>query len=166
MGMIDATELLGIDDEMRLDEFVRPVQFVPESKSIQALLVDLRAQHQLMAVVVDEFGGAAGIVTVEDIVEQVVREFQDEYDLQKAPSQWLRKIADRDYLASSRVDIATLSDLLETSLPDGPYTTLGGFLLEKHGDIPQPDTSIRYRDVTFRVTRGTSQAIEEVRITW
>ena len=166
VGMVDAMELLGIDHGESLDAFVRPVAFVPESKSIQDLLVDLRRAHQLMAVVVDEYGGAAGIVTVEDIVEEVVREFQDEYDLQEAPNQWLRKVADRDYLASARVDMDTLSELLGTDLPEGPYTTLGGFLLENHGDIPRPETAIHYREITFRVTRSSPQSIDEVRITW
>jgi len=166
MGMIDAMELLGIEPARPVEPFVRSVQFVPEAKSIQALLVDLRQAHQLMAVVVDEFGGAAGIVTVEDIVEEVVREVQDEYDVQEAPNQWMRKLADRDYLVSARIDLDSVNELLVTELPEGPYTTLGGFLLEKHGDIPPPDAVIRYQDVEFRVASGTAQLVKEVRITW
>lgn len=166
VGMIDAMELLGIDSAQPVEPFVRPVAFVAEAKSIQALLVDLRKSRQLMAVVVDEFGGAAGIVTVEDIVEEVVREVQDEYDLQEAPNQWMRQLAERDYLVSARIDLDTVGELLQMAFPEGPYTTLGGFLLEKHGDIPPLETTIRYQDVEFRVASGTSQSIKEVRITW
>lgn len=166
IGMVDALELLGIASDQAIESYIQPVGYVPEAKSIQILLMDLRKAQQLMAVVVDEFGGASGIVAVEDILEEVVRDVRDEHDAAEAPSPILRKLGDREYLCNARIDLEALNELLGDELPEGAYATLGGFLLEKFGDIPAPGTVIKYQNITFRVQKSTAQAVQEVRVKW
>jgi CBS domain containing-hemolysin-like protein len=145
---------------------VREVRFVPPSKNISELLLDLRKDVDTVAVVVDEFGGAAGLVTMEDIMEEVVEELEDEYDIGEKPQQWIRKISKRDYIVSARIDLDRLTEELGIPLPKGKYATLAGYLLEKSGEISSPGTVIKSRGIKFTIERSTSQAIQEVRVRW
>jgi CBS domain containing-hemolysin-like protein len=115
-GLLNTLDLLGVDPEEPIKPYIKPVDYVPGSRTIQDLLLDLRRDANMMAVVVDEFGGADGIVTVEDIVEEVVEDIQDEYDVQEKPAQWARKIAERDYMVSARIDLDALSEQIGIEL--------------------------------------------------
>ncbi len=119
----------------------------------------------MLSVVVDEFGGAEGIVTIEDILEEVVDELYDEYDSNEKPVQWIRKEGERDYHVSARVELPALQEL-GLDLPEGQYASLAGFLLEKARDIPVAGAVIEYQGVSFTLERATPQAIQEVRIQW
>jgi putative hemolysin len=166
VGVLNALELLGADAHHPIKPFIREVRFVPPSKNISELLLDLRKDGDTVAVVVDEFGGAAGLVTMEDIMEEVVEEMEDEYDSGEKPVQWVRKISKRDYMVSARIEVDSLEEELGIQLPKGKYATLAGFLLEKSGEIPAPGTVIKRRGITFTVERSTPQAIQEVRMRW
>jgi len=166
VGVLNALELLDIEPHKPIKPFIRDVRFVPPSKDISELLLDLRKDGDTVAVVVDEFGGAAGLVTMEDIMEEVVEEMEDEYDSGEKPVQWVRKISKRDYMVSARIEVDSLEEVLGIQLPKGKYATLAGFLLEKSGDIPAPGTVIKRRGITFTVERSTPQAIQEVRMRW
>lgn len=166
VGVLNALELLDADPQQPIQSFVREVRFVPASKNISELLMDLRKDGDTVAVVVDEFGGAEGLVTIEDVMEEVVEEMQDEYDVKEKPSQWVRKISKNDYRVSARIEIDTLEEELGIRLPRGKYSTLGGFLIEKAGEIPAPGTVVRNKDITFTIERSTPQAIQEVRVHW
>ncbi len=166
VGLRNTLELLGIDPDEPIKPYVRPVDYVPGSRIIQDLLVDLRKDPSMMAVVVDEFGGADGIVTVEDIVEEVVEDIQDEYDVQETPAQWVRKIAERDYIVSARIDLDSLSEQTGIELPAGHYASLSGFILDKSQDIPMVGEVIDYKEFSFTVTSASHQAIREIRIRW
>ena len=166
VGVLNALELLGADAQQSIKPFIREVRFVPPSKNISELLLDLRKDGDTVAVVVDEFGGAAGLVTMEDIMEEVVEEMEDEYDSGEKPVQWVRKISKKDYMVSARIEVDSLEEALGIQLPKGKYATLAGFLLEKSGDIPAPGTVIKRRGISFTVERSTPQAIQEVRVRW
>ncbi len=166
VGVLNALELLDADGQISIKPFVREVRFVPPSKNISELLLDLRKDGDTVAVVVDEFGGAAGLVTMEDIMEEVVEELEDEYDIGEKPQQWIRKISKKDYIVSARIELDRLEEELGIQLPKGNYATLAGYLLEKSGEISPPGTVIKSRGVTFTVERSTSQAIQEVRLRW
>ena len=166
VGVLNALELLGADAQHPIKPFIREVRFVPPSKNISELLLDLRKDGDTVAVVVDEFGGAAGLVTMEDIMEEVVEEMEDEYDSGEKPVQWVRKISKRDYMVSARIEFDSLEEALGIQLPKGKYATLAGFILEKSGEIPAPGTVIKRRGITFTIERSTPQAIQEVRMRW
>jgi len=164
VGVLNALELLDVDPQEPIQSFVHEVRFVPASKNISELLIDLRKDGDTVAVVVDEFGGAEGLVTIEDIMEEVVEEMQDEYDVKEKPSQWVRKISKKDYRVSARIEIDTFEEELGIRLPKGKYATLGGFLIEKAGEVPDPGTVVRNKGITFTIERSTPQAIQEVSV--
>lgn len=166
VGVLDCLELLGLPDDGSIREFIRPVDYVPASKSIQDLLLEMRREGQMLSVVVDEFGGAEGVVTIEDIMEEVVEDLRDEFDEHESPTEWIRRLRDGDYLVSARVDLDQLSDKLRLDLPRNRYNTLAGFLLAKVRDVPVPGSTVEYHGIRFTIMRGTPRAIQEVRIRW
>jgi len=164
VGVLNVLNLLDADPKRPIEPFVRPVRFIPMSKSISELLLELRKDGDVVAVVVDEFGGAIGLVTMEDIMEEIVEEMEDEYDVGEQPKQWIRRISKKEYIVSARVDLDTLEEEFRVTLPRGKYTTLAGFLLEKTGDIPSAGTVIKVKDISFIVEHRTPRAIQEVRV--
>lgn len=166
VGVLDTLELLGVDEDSTIKQFIKPADYVPGSKSIQALLQDMQRDHHLLSVVVDEFGGAEGIVTLEDIVEEIVEDISDEYDTHEKPVQWVRKLGEKDYLVSGRIDPGSFADELGISLPEGVYASLAGFLLERVRDVPTAGTVVKYKKITFTVERASARVIEMVRVHW
>ena len=166
VGVLNVLQFLDADAHQPIKPFIREVRFVPSSKNINELLLDLRKDGDTVAVVVDEFGGAAGLVTMEDIMEEVVEEMEDEYDSGEKRVQWVRKISKKDYIVSARIEIDNLEEELSIQLPKGKYATLAGFLLEKSGEIPAPGTVIKVKAINFTIERSTPQAIQEVRVRW
>ncbi len=166
VGVLNALELLDAAPHKPIKPFIREVRYVPSSKNINELLLDLRKDGDTVAVVVDEFGGAEGLVTMEDIMEEVVEEMEDEYDIGKKPVQWVRKISKKEYIVSARIEVDSLEEELGIQLPKGKYATLAGFLLEKAGEIPASGTTIKAKGINFTIERSTPQAIQEVRVRW
>ena len=140
------------------------MSYVPAGKSIQDLLLDMRRDRDQVAVVIDEFGGAEGIVSIEDILEEVVEDIQDEYDSAEPEIQMIRRQDDGTLLANARVDLDDLAEELGIELPKGRYSSLAGFLLEKAGEVPEVGSSVDYKELSFTVTRGSVRSIQEVRI--
>jgi CBS domain containing-hemolysin-like protein len=165
-GMLHVLDLLGEADDRPITEFVREALYVPANKSVRDLLLQMRHRGEVVAVVVDEFGGAEGIVTVEDIVEEVVEDLQDEYDAHEPDEDLFHKLDERDYLTSGRTELDQLAEQLGIRLPEGHYSTVAGFILHKTGSIPTHGTRIEEGHVTLTVHRSTAQAIQEVRIRW
>jgi CBS domain containing-hemolysin-like protein len=167
IGVLNTMDLLGVEESSPIEAFIGPTRYVPASKSAESMLVELRKDGDAMAVVMDEFGGAEGIVTIEDIIEDVVEDIQDEYDRQEKPAEWLKKLGHHDYLVSARVDPAVLTEKLGLKLPgEESYDTLSGFLLEYAREIPMPGTTIEVEGIKFTIQRATPQVIQEVQIRW
>jgi len=164
VGVLNVLELLDADPLQPVKPFIHEVRFVPATKNISELLLDLRKDGDTVAVVVDEFGGAEGLVTMEDIMEEVVEEIEDEYDIREKAVQWIRKISKDEYRVSARIELDTLEEALGIRLPKGSYTTLAGFLIATAGEIPTAGTVIQNRGVTFTIERSTPQAIKEIRV--
>jgi CBS domain containing-hemolysin-like protein len=164
MGVIDTLELLGVEEDEPIRPFIKQVTYVPGGKSIHDLLVEMRRAGELLTVVVDEFGGAEGIVSIEDILEEVVEEIQDEYDEAEPDIRLIQRQEDGSLVVNARVDLSDLSEELKIELPKGRYSSLAGFLLEKAGEIPPVGSTIKYQGISFTILHGSIRSIEEVKI--
>jgi putative hemolysin len=151
--------LLASNGGQTIRPFVRPVSFFPETKPIDELLLDLQRKQEAMAVVVDEYGGAVGIVTVEDILEEVVGEIDDEYDTGQP---LFLRTAPGVFLINARMEIDHINEILKLGLPKGDYETLGGFVLDRLGRVPLTGESFRYRKMLFEVKKANDRAVGEI----
>ena len=164
IGLLDTLELLGVAADEPIQPFIKEVTYVPAGKGIQDILLDMRRTREQVTVVVDEFGGAEGIVSIEDILEEVVQDIQDEYDVAEPKIQLIKRQDDGTLLVNTRIDLSDLSEELGIELPKGRYSSLAGFLLEKAGEIPAVDSTIEYKKIKFTIVQGTAQSIQEVLI--
>ncbi len=162
VGVIHSFDLLlASNREQSIQPYVRPISFFPETKPIDELLLDLQRKQEAMAVVVDEYGGAVGIVTVEDILEEVVGEIEDEYDTAQP---LFRKVGPKAFLINARMEVDHINEILRLALPKGDYETLGGFVLNRLGRVPLTGESFRYRKMLFEVKKANDRAVAEVLI--
>ncbi|NOY59630.1 MAG: HlyC/CorC family transporter [Calditrichaeota bacterium] len=166
-GVIHAKDLLPFISNSKKDisflKLARPAIFVPESKKIDDLLRYFQSEHQHMAIVVDEYGGTSGLVTLEDVIEEIVGEIRDEYDKEQS---LYRKIDDKSYLVNAKIDIDSLNELLNIELPESDeYDTLGGFILENTGSVPEEQMTIRYGEYELVMEKVEKNRIVMVKIT-
>ncbi len=166
VGMLHVLDLLGEPDDKPITAFIREALYVPATKSVQDLLVHFRQAGEVVAVVVDEFGAAEGIVTVEDIVEEVVEDLSDEYDAKESVQSRFQKLDERDYLTSGRTELTDIAETLGIDLSSAEYSTIAGYILHRTGRIPPQGTQIEAGKTTLTVHRATPRVIEEVRIRW
>ena len=166
IGVLHTLELLGVDPEEPITSYVRPAVYVPQSKSIKDLMSELRVAGTVIAIVVDEFGGAEGIVTIEDIMEEVVEDLEDEYDDSGDSDQWIRRLSDNDYLVSARIEVDELCEQLQIELPRGRYVSLAGLILDRTHRVPERGYVIKEQGVSLVIHRSTAQAVLEVRVHW
>jgi CBS domain containing-hemolysin-like protein len=126
--------------QTKLDEVMRPATFVPESKPVDELLRDMQAHHSHMAIVIDEYGGTAGLVTIEDILEEIVGEIRDEYDVEQPPVEWL---ADGSARLTARLPVEDLGEMFDVELPRGDdVETVGGLMAQLLGRVPIAGSSV------------------------
>jgi putative hemolysin len=163
IGIVHAFDLLTANEETQtLKDLMRPAPYVPNSAPVDELLKKLRTEGKSIAVVVDEYGGAVGIVTIEDILEEVVGEIYDEYDKEE---RLLVRTGRDEYLVNARMGIDELNDRLNLQLPKDDYETVAGFLLEHMERIPRVGEGFRFSNLKFTITRADRRAIKEVSIT-
>jgi putative hemolysin len=165
VGILDTLSLIGIEPEEKIETYYGAVSFVPGSQSIEKLLLDMRAQMQSVAIVVDEYGGADGLVAIEDLLEEVVGELVDEHDEGQLTTMF-EKVDRRTLKVSARMSIDDLMDTAGIELPKGNYETVGGFLNDLAQSIPEQGSILRYRKFEFVIDRLSGQAIKEVTIRW
>ena len=147
--------------EGSLQPLLRPAYFVPESKELDELLQELQAQKIHLAVVVDEYGGMAGIVTIEDIIEEIVGEIQDEYDTEEPFAQL---VDDTEAIFNARIDLDDVNKLLGANLPTDEADTLGGLIYNELGKIPAVGDTIQVDDLRIEVMSVSGKRIKVVRI--
>ena len=136
IGIINAFDLITLpEDVTTIEGIIRPVHYVPEAKRKDDLLRELQHRQMQLAVVVDEYGGAMGIATVEDLLEEIVGEIHDEYDASRA---WYEEFPDGSYLVDARMELDNMKEEFGLDLPRGDYETLGGFLVNYLETIPRP----------------------------
>lgn len=145
-----------------IKNIIRPISLVPESTKVKDLLKQFGQQHRSVAVVLNEFGGTAGMVTVEDIVEELFGEIEDEHDKEELIEE---KISDTEFLFSGRLEIDLINQNYGLGLPESDdYETLGGFIIERHQSIPEVNEKIKIEDFLFTITKMESTRIEEVKL--
>ena len=163
IGILHSFDLLFSQGEgQTIQSFVRPISFFPETKPVDELLLDLQRNQEALAVVVDEYGGAGGIITVEDILEEVVGEIEDEYDIGQP---LYRRIGPRKYLINARMEIDHINETLNLGLPKGDYETLGGFVLDQLGRVPLVGEGFRFKGMLFEVRKADERSVSEVSAT-
>jgi CBS domain containing-hemolysin-like protein len=165
LGFVHTKDLLGVEDRARhrpLDHsLIRPLLVVGETAPVRAVLTEMRRTHNHLALVVDEYGGTAGIIALEDIAEELVGEIWDEYDCQP---RLIRSLSDGSLLAAGSVHPERLA-ALGVVLPPGEYETLGGFVMDRLGRIPRPGDVVDEDGWRIRVSRMEGHRVREVRIT-
>jgi CBS domain containing-hemolysin-like protein len=139
----------------------RPVFYVPETKQVYELLLDMKRRGHSMAIAVDEYGGATGIITVEDILEEIVGEIEDEYDRKRS---LYTKVGPSAYLLDARIEIDHLNERFQLDLPEGSYETLGGLIMSHIGRIPETGEVLRMKNLVFTVDKATPRSIQKVRL--
>lgn len=163
IGIVHAMDIFAGDpqagDELR--PFIRPVPYVPEAKRADDLLEELKSTKNPMAIVVDEYGGAVGIVTVEDLLEEIVGEIRDEYDREEP---LYRKLPAGGFLVDGRMEIEALVEELGVEIPEGDYETLGGFVITHLERIPKGGETIALKGWTLTVEEATSRSVKRVRL--
>jgi CBS domain containing-hemolysin-like protein len=161
LGSVHVKDLLAVPGEQHpvtpVTEVVSPMLAVPESEPLRRLLADLRREQRTFALVVDEYGGTAGIVTVEDVLEQLVGDIEDEFDRR---GHGVRRIGAGRHLLRGSLQLDRVAELFGVELPDGEYETVAGFVLDRLGHIPEPGERVAVEGWELTVTR-----VEGVRIT-
>jgi putative hemolysin len=162
IGVVHGFDLLGEPPSDRpLKPFIRPVKYVPEIRKIDPLLTEMQRTGTHLAVVVDEFGGATGIVTIEDLLEEIVGEISDEFDQEVSP---FMQLGEGHYLIDARTEIGHLNEALQLELPRGDYETLAGFIIAQMGDLPRPGEHLQHGNLKFVIRRAEARAIREVEL--
>jgi len=162
LGVVSSLDLLGVSEPDRpVTSVMREPLFVPETKPLPELLAMLQAEGRNIALVVDEYGGFVGLVTVEDLVEEIVGEIQDEYD---APREHYRRVAPGVWLVNARAPVNEVNERFGWNVPQGEYETLGGFVLERLGRVPKPGDTLPAGRVRIVVARASARAVQELRV--
>ncbi|MDQ4069760.1 MAG: hemolysin family protein [Actinomycetota bacterium] len=165
LGLLYAKDLMRAVRDKRGDaqvrELVRPANFVPETKRVAELLPEMQKQKTHMAIVVDEHGGTAGLVTLEDLIEELVGEIVDEYDVEEPP---IEPLPDGDVRVNARMPIDELNELLGAEFPEGDYDTVGGLVYYLLGHVPSEGETVDYDGHRLRAERVQGRRIGRVRI--
>lgn len=168
VGILLAKDLLRLtsrDDRAHFDikEFMRPPVFVPESKRLNVLLREMRRSRVHMAIVADEYGGIAGLVTIEDVIEQIVGDIDDEHDIDE--EQNIRKDGDRQYIVRGQTPIDEFNDYFGTDLSEEEFDTVAGLVMKQLGRLPRRGETLQLADCEVKVMRFDRRRIDAMRLT-
>jgi CBS domain containing-hemolysin-like protein len=165
VGLLYAKDLLPLLSDGHLDislrEVVRPAYFIPETNKIDELLAELRDKRVHMDIVVDEYGGTSGLVTIEDILEEIVGEIQDEYDREEPP---YRVINENEVIFNARMDLDDVNELMGLELPTEGGDTLGGLIYSRLGRVPSAGEEVALDGVKIAVLSVVGRRIKEVKV--
>ena len=166
VGFLYAKDLLKCMSDGQTDvsirELLRPAYYVPVSKKLNNLLREMQKQRVHVSVVVDEYGGTAGLVTIEDILEEIVGEIEDEYDT--VEDEYIQSVGPNSYLMNARLDVDSLAELLDIELLEEQADTLGGLMYSLLGRVPEQGDSVEYSGLLFTVIIVDGRRIDKVRV--
>jgi len=167
IGMLLAKDLLsftagGAADNFEMREILRPAVFVPESKRLDVLLKEFRSSRNHMAIVVDEYGGVAGIVTIEDVLEQIVGEIEDEYDFDEGSA--ILKLSETEFTIKALTTIDEFNEYFHTEFSDEEFDTIGGLVTHSFGHVPKRGETTNLAGFHFRVLRADNRRVHLLKI--
>jgi magnesium and cobalt transporter len=168
IGILLAKDLLplilqGEQPSFNIKDMLRPATFVPESKRLNVLLREFRANHNHMAVVIDEYGGVAGLVTIEDVLEQIVGDIEDEHDVEE--DSYIKPLPSGDYLIKALTPIDNFNETFDSHFSDDEYDTVGGLVMNAFGHLPKRNEVTEIGEFRFRVLSADSRRIHLLRMT-
>ncbi|MFV3385253.1 magnesium/cobalt efflux protein [Pseudomonas indoloxydans] len=168
IGILLAKDLLplilqGEQPNFNIKDLLRPATFVPESKRLNVLLREFRANHNHMAVVIDEYGGVAGLVTIEDVLEQIVGDIEDEHDVEE--DGYIKPLPSGDYLIKALTPIESFNETFDSEFSDDEYDTVGGLVMSAFGHLPKRNEVTEIGEFRFRVLNADSRRIHLLRLT-
>jgi putative hemolysin len=165
VGMLYAKDLLQYwrsgAENLKLRDILRDVYYIPETKKVDELLQELQQRKVHIAIVVDEYGGTAGLVTIEDILEEIVGEIQDEYDSEEA---FMEFISDDEIIFNGRMDLDDINRIMEIDLPTDRSDTLGGLIYSSLGRMPVIGDKVRIQNVESTVLSVAGRRIKKVKV--
>jgi magnesium and cobalt transporter len=163
IGILLAKDLLRFyaEEEFNLRDMLRPAVFVPEAKRLNVLLKEFRANRNHIAIVVDEYGGVSGLVTIEDVIEQIVGDIEDEYDFDETEDNILVDRSGR-YRVKAVTEIGDFNEHFGTAFSDEDFDTVGGMVMGRFGRLPKRGESIAIDGFTFQVLRADSRKIHSL----
>jgi magnesium and cobalt transporter len=163
IGILLAKDLLryyaGEDFDVR--DMLRPAVFIPESKRLNVLLKEFRSNRNHIAIVVDEYGGVAGMITIEDVLEQIVGDIEDEYDFDETEDNIIRDAEGR-YRVKALTEVTDFNEALGTEFSDEEFSTIGGLVVSKFGHLPKRGESITFNNLQFTALRADSRRVHSL----
>jgi magnesium and cobalt transporter len=166
-GILLAKDLLPLllhgQEGFNLDEILRPANIIPESKRLNILLKEFREKRYHMAMVIDEYGGISGLVTIEDILEEIVGDIEDETD--DDSEDFIRQVSPADYILKALTPIEDFNDYFKASFSDEEFDTIGGIITQAFGHMPSRNEVVDISGYNFRVLYSDSRQIHLVRLT-
>ena len=167
MGILLAKDLLPLilntsHEKFSIKDIVRPATFVPESKRLNVLLKEFRETRHHMAIVIDEYGGVCGAVTIEDVLEQIVGEIEDEYDVDD--DSYIKKFDDENHIVKALTPVNEFNEYFNTEFNDQEFTTVGGMALQQFGHIPERGETINIGPFLVTILNADSRQIKLIKV--
>lgn len=164
LGVLLAKDLLRVHTETSFDlrDWLRPAVFIPESKRLNVLLREFRENRNHIAIVIDEYGGVAGLVTIEDVLEEIVGEIEDEHDKQQ--DTFIKKLSENDYLIKALTPIEEFNEYFDARLSDDEFDTIGGIVMQTFGHLPRRNEIAEIEGFHFKVLNADSRQIHLLRL--
>lgn len=168
-GILLAKDLLRYvfnnEEQVNLREIIRPAVIVPESKRVDVLLKEFRQQRYHMAIVVDEYGGVSGLVTIEDILELIVGEIEDEYDTEEDGTDDIRPLNKSTYSVKALTTVEDFNTFFQTNFSEDEADTIGGIVLKAFGHMPNTDDEISINKIHFKITNSDKRRLLQLKVT-
>jgi magnesium and cobalt transporter len=167
VGVLIAKDLLAhLFDEKKLTvrEIMRPAYIVPESKRLNVLLKEFRTERNHMAIVVDEYGMAAGLVTIEDVLEQIVGEIEDEHDNVGAEEEFISQRSEREFILKAVTPIEEFNEHFSADIHDGEFDTIGGLIVHELGHLPKKGEKLEIGNFRFEILRADSRRVHLIKL--
>jgi magnesium and cobalt transporter len=149
--------------DFKLEDILRPATYIPESKRLNSLLSEFRLKRSHMAIVVDEYGGIAGLVTIEDVLEQIVGEIEDEHDIEEEDLD-IRAITEQQFIVKALTPIEDFNEHFRTEFSDEDFDTIGGIVMQQFGHLPNRNESTKLDGLEFKVLNADNRRIRLLQV--